>query len=74
MGELIGILQERVSHKSDRCSREDSPHLIDDFHRVLVEYVREGFPAKETQSKKYKVPLSLVLYEVTLPGAATGAA
>jgi hypothetical protein len=73
MGELIGILQEHgVTKAIVAAEKTADAHLIDDFHRVLVEYVREGLPAKETQSKKYKVPLSLVLYEVTLPGAASG--
>lgn len=70
MGELLGILQEHgVSKAIVAAEATANPHLIDDFHRVLVEYVREGYPAPEAQGRKYKVPLSLVLYEVTLPGA-----
>ena len=34
---------------------------------MLVEWVSEGFEAKGSESKVYKVPLSMVLYEVTLP-------
>lgn len=71
MGELLGVLQEHgVSKAIITAEATENPHLIDDFHRVLVEYVREGFPAKGSQSRKYKVPLSLVLFEVTLPSGA----
>jgi hypothetical protein len=73
MGHLLGILQEKgVSHAIKAAEATGNPHLIDDFHRVLVEYVREGFPAQGAASRAYKVPLSLVLYEVTMPGTAPG--
>jgi hypothetical protein len=72
MEELLAILQEKgVSKAIAAAEATGNPHLIDDFHRVLVEYVREGFPAREAQSRIYKVPLSLLLYEVALPGAAS---
>lgn len=71
MGELIGVLQEHgVTKAIAAAEASNNPHLIDDFHRVLIEYVREGYPAPQAQSRKYKVPLSMVLYEVTLPSTA----
>ena len=70
MGEFIYVLQESgVAKAISAAEATDNPHLIDDFHRVLVEWVREGLPAKGAESEPYKVPLSLVLYEVTLPQA-----
>lgn len=73
MGRLLGILQEKgVSQAVKAAEATGNPHLIDDFHRVLVEYVREGFPAKGAESRAYKVPLSLVLYEVTMPSTTPG--
>jgi hypothetical protein len=73
MGHLIGILQEKgVTHAIHAAEASNNPHLIDDFHRVLIEYLREGFPARQAASRGYKVPLSLVLYEVTLPASAPG--
>src|SRR3989344_2378230 len=68
MGEFVHILQEKgVSKAIAAAEATGNPHLIDDFHRVLVEWVREGLPAKGADKKPYKVPLSLALYEVTLP-------
>ncbi len=70
MGEFIYVLQESGVVKAiEAAEATGNPHLIDDFHRVLVEWVREGLPAKGADREPYKVPLSLVLYEVTLPQA-----
>ncbi len=68
MGELIGTLQEKgVAAAIAAAEAAGSAHLIDDFHRVLVEYVREGLPSKGAQEKKYSRALGMTLYEVTLP-------
>ncbi|MEK7612598.1 MAG: DUF87 domain-containing protein [Patescibacteria group bacterium] len=68
MGELIGILQEYgVSAAVKAAEKSANPHLIDDFHRILAEYVREGLPAVGAEAKTYKAALSMTLYEVTLP-------
>jgi hypothetical protein len=73
MGELLGILQKKgVVHAIKAAEATENPHLIDDFHRVLIEYIREGYPARGAEKRKYKVPLSLVLYEVTLPSTTSG--
>lgn len=69
MGEIIYILQEHgVTQAINAAEKGGNPHIIDDFHRILVEWVREGLSAKEATSNKYKVALSLGLYEITLPG------
>ncbi len=70
MGELIHVLQEKgVAKAIQSAEATGNPHLIDDFHRILVEWVREGLPAKGAEKKAYKVPLSMALFEVTLPQA-----
>ncbi len=70
MGELIWTLQQKgVTAAITAAESTSNPHIIDDFHRVLVEYVREGFPAKEAGSKTYRSAFSLTLFEVTLPTA-----
>ena len=70
MGEFIYVLQQNgVAKAIEAAEATANPHLIDDFHRVLVEWVHEGLPAKGAESEPYRVPLSLVLYEVTLPQA-----
>ncbi len=68
MGELLGILQEYgVSAAIKAAEKSRNLHVMDDFHRVLVEYVRKGLPAKGAESKTYRRALSLALYEITLP-------
>ncbi len=70
MGELIFVLQKKgVGSAVAAAEATGNPHLIDDFHRILVEWVREGLPAKEATSTTYRTPLSMTLFEVTLPQA-----
>lgn len=67
MAELIAILQEKgLSAAIDAAQKSNNAHIIDDFHRILVEYVREGLPAKGNTVEKYKKALSTALFEVTL--------
>jgi hypothetical protein len=67
MAELIGILQEKgISAAIAAAQQSKNAHIIDDFHRILVEYVRESLPAKGTTEEKYKKALSMTLFEVTL--------
>ncbi|HEY5383204.1 MAG TPA: hypothetical protein VIJ88_01475, partial [Candidatus Paceibacterota bacterium] len=68
MGELIGILQKKgVAAAIAAAEGSNNAHVIDDFHRVLVEYVREGLPAKGATKSNYTKALSLTLFEVVLP-------
>ncbi len=70
MGGLIAILQERgVARAIAAAEATGNPHLIDDFHRVLVEYVREGLPTRRPVEKKYRTPLSMTLFEVVFSNA-----
>lgn len=44
------------------------PHLEDDFHRFLVQYVKRGFPIKGLVPKaQFSKALNMTLYEVVLP-------
>ncbi len=70
MGELIQVLQEKGVLKAITVAESTgNPHLADDFHRVLVEYVREGLPVKAAVTKSLRQTLSLTLFEVTLPSS-----
>jgi hypothetical protein len=70
MGELIGILQIKgIAAAIAAAEERGNAHVVDDFHRVLVEYVREGLPTKGSANEKYKKALSMTLFEVTLPSA-----
>src|SRR6185437_14194100 len=68
MAELIGILQEKgVVEAIKAAQKSGNAHLIDDFHRILVEYVREGLPVKGSTDQNLKKALSMALFEVLLP-------
>lgn len=72
MAELISILQEEgVTAAIEAAQKSNNAHIIDDFHRILVEYVREGLPIKGNMAEKYKKTLSMSLFEVTLPSQKT---
>jgi type IV secretory pathway TraG/TraD family ATPase VirD4 len=69
MSELISIAQTKgVLNALDIVSKLNDPHLDDDFHRFLVQFVGSGY---ELKGLKDKTPLAnsikRVLYEVTLP-------
>lgn len=69
--ELLAILYERGVLNAISVARAlNSPHIDDDFHRFLVEYIKKGLP---TPGLKETMPvakaLKHTLYEVTLPEA-----
>lgn len=68
MDELLSIMAEEGLHNTlDIVRRLDDPHLEDDFHRVLVQYVKQGYPLDglpETGSKRQA--LNRDLFEVIL--------
>jgi hypothetical protein len=68
MADLIGILQEKgVSAAIVAAERSNNAHIIDDFHRILAEYIREGLMIQGKTDQKYQKALSMALFEVTLP-------
>ncbi len=71
MGELISILMERGAWAAmAQAEATQSPHIIDDFHRILVAYLSEGYGAKGlARGSTLAKSLSMVLYQVTLPEA-----
>lgn len=69
MGELLGVLQENgIKNALTVAERLGSPHIEDDFHKVLVQYIAHGYPAKGlSESAPLFNVLSMTLFEVTLP-------
>ncbi len=69
MGELIGILQEKgVWRAMAAVEATKNPHLIDDFHRLLVAYLADGNNARGLESKTALArDLNMVLYDIILP-------
>jgi len=69
MSELISMVYEKgVSNILDIVHKMNNPHIEDDFHRFLIEYVKSGYPVKGLKEKSalWK-SLNRTLYEVTLP-------
>jgi len=70
MGELIGLLQEKgVTAAITYAEASGNLHIMDDFHRILMEYVHEGLPVKSIPRKNTSLSkvLDLVLLQVSLP-------
>lgn len=71
MRELYKILAERgVLNAIKVASEQNNQHIEDDFHRVLVEYVKTGGvpPGLEKEHELAQL-LRMTVYEVTLPFA-----
>lgn len=70
MEELLGILEEKgVLNAVSVCRQMQNPHLEDDFHRVLAQYLlgrreKPGFSALKEQLFR---AVDMVLYEVSFP-------
>jgi predicted ribonuclease YlaK len=72
--ELLDILNTRgIKNAMSVLADFKDPHLEDDFHRFLVQYVKKGFKPKELNisDKEYR-GLNMTLYEVVLPEEAVG--
>ncbi len=69
MAELLGVVTEKgVRNAIAVAERLNNPHLEDDFHRVLVQYVARGYPAPDLAEKAPLFnALHMTLFEVTLP-------
>ena len=69
MEELLGILLSKgIRAALDIAEKLHDPHVDDDFHRFLVQYLatEHGIPGLRDKEPLFKV-LSMTLFEVTLP-------
>jgi len=71
MAELIDILQEKgVLNTLAIIDRLNNPHIEDDFHRFLVQYIKAGFRvANDNEKSPLFKALKMTLFEVSLPNA-----
>lgn len=72
MEELLGILNEKgIKNAMSILDGFKDPHLEDDFHRFLVQYLKKGYDTKDidTTKKEWK-GVGMTLYEVILPESA----
>ena len=67
--ELLGILQEKGIHNTlSIIEKMSNPHLEDDFHRFLVQYVKKGLSVGGLKERDalFKT-LRMTLYEISVP-------
>lgn len=71
-GLLSIVVNSGIRNALSVVANMNDPHVEDDFHRVLVQYVQHGFPAKNIpESGKMMRALHMTLYEV-LPAQTSG--
>lgn len=72
--ELLHVVEEKgVKNALTVADALGSPHLEDDFHRALVQYIAKGYGAEDVGERGalWNV-LHMTLFEVTLPDAVAG--
>ncbi len=69
MEQLIGILQEKgIRNALHVVENMNNPHLMDDFHRFLVQFIASGFTISDLKERdELWKPLHMTLFEVSLP-------
>jgi DNA helicase HerA-like ATPase len=69
MAELLGILQSKgIKNALSIVHKMKNPHIEDDFHRFLIQYIKEGFAIDGLKEKsKLWRTLKMTLYEIALP-------
>ena len=69
MSELVNILQDKgVANALSVVEKLKDPHVEDDFHRFLVQYIKAGFITKDSKEKgPIFSALKMTLFEVSLP-------
>lgn len=69
MAELVKIMRERgIKNALSVVDQLDSPHVEDDFHRFLIQYLKSGFQIADLKDREplYRA-LRMTLYEIVLP-------
>jgi hypothetical protein len=71
IAELLGLMMDSGVKKALQVlSGLQSPHLEDDFHRFLVQYLVAGLGSEDLKkNKEFFKQLNMTLYEVVLPDA-----
>jgi hypothetical protein len=69
MEEVLGILLTKgIKNALEVVSNMNNPHIDDDFHRILIQYLKSGqvIPSIKEGTPLYK-SLNMTLFEITLP-------
>lgn len=74
MEHLLGILNTKGFYAClDELDRMNNPHVEDDFHRLMVQYKKEGhkIPGLKGKHDIYGQAIDTTLFEITVPVAET---
>ncbi len=71
MSELLAVIQEKgVKNAIHVVEKMNNPHLYDDLHRFLVQFISSGYSIQGlNESDPLWKPLHMTLFEVSLPEA-----
>jgi len=75
MEHLLSVLQEKGwKAVIKELNRTNNPHIEDDFHRLMIQYKRDGhaIPGLKKSDPLYKA-LDFALFEIRIPVSGTGA-
>lgn len=66
---FIGIMQEKgIRNAMSVLEKMNNPHLMDDFHRFLIQFIASGYTIPDLREKdELWKPLHMTLFEVSLP-------
>ncbi len=67
--QLLGVMREKgIRNAMSVAEGMNNPHLLDDFHRVLIQFISSNYPIQGLKEKDplWK-PLHMTLFEVSLP-------
>lgn len=69
MAELVNLLQTKgILNTISIVQKTENSHVQDDFHRFLIQYLKEGLPIKDFKEKsEIAKTLKRTLFEITLP-------
>ncbi|MEY4440842.1 MAG: hypothetical protein RLY49_468 [Candidatus Parcubacteria bacterium] len=68
MASLIEIIKKHgIINAIEVVAKLQDAHINDDFHRFLVEYLKEGYPVFKKESEETLRPLKRTLFEVLIP-------
>jgi hypothetical protein len=65
---LVEIIQKHgVINAVEVIAKLQDAHINDDFHRFIIQYVKEGYPTYTKDTEESLRPFKRVLYEVLIP-------
>src|SRR3989338_5035975 len=68
MEELLGlVITKGIKNALSVVEAMNNPHIDDDFHRILVQYIKTGQVALFKEGTPLAKALNMTLFEVTLP-------